>query len=255
MSIRLMSDVWELPLNTNEKMVLLAIADHANDDGVAYPSWERIQKKCSISSKSTITKIMKILEGVGIIEVTKRGDLKEGRKTNIYKVYLSKSTHLELIDKLAIEREKHKRTISTHLEPSKSTHLEPKMVHTSNSNHQGTISSSLNHQNNCIEIIADERTSKLSTFELFWERYPLKKDKGGARMAFYKAMKKVTFQIMIGALEIQKGDADWKKENGKYIPFPTTWLDGERWLDEIKQEVDKYAMLEAVRKATEDGLL
>jgi hypothetical protein len=24
----------------------------------------------------------------------------------------------------------------------------------------------------------------------------------------------------------------WKEENGKYIPHPTTWINGGRWLDE-----------------------
>jgi len=39
MSIRLMSDVWRTDLPTVEKMVLLVIADHANDEGTqAYPS-------------------------------------------------------------------------------------------------------------------------------------------------------------------------------------------------------------------------
>ena len=26
---------------------------------------------------------------------------------------------------------------------------------------------------------------------------------------------------------------DWKKQNGKYIPYPSTWLNQKRWEDEV----------------------
>lgn len=150
-----MTEVWELPLNTNEKMVLLAISDHANDEGKAYPSWDRILQKTSIGSKSTITKIVKILEAVGLLSITKRGDFKDGRKTNLYTVHtsnFSKSTHLELKGRLEAEREKHKRPISTPLERPISTPLEPAIVHPSNSNRQLTVSSFSNRQSSLSDL-------------------------------------------------------------------------------------------------------
>ena len=30
-----------------------------------------------------------------------------------------------------------------------------------------------------------------------------------------------------------KKSKEWKKENGKYIPHPTTWLNQKRWEDEL----------------------
>lgn len=42
MSIKIMSSIWESgPSDMGERFVLLAIADHANDDGLAYPSASR----------------------------------------------------------------------------------------------------------------------------------------------------------------------------------------------------------------------
>lgn len=41
-----------------------------------------------------------------------------------------------------------------------------------------------------------------------------------------------TFKKIMSAVQKQKESEDWQKENGKYIPHPTTWLNGERWLDE-----------------------
>ena len=36
-------------------------------------------------------------------------------------------------------------------------------------------------------------------------------------------------------LERQVTSADWLKNNGQYIPYPTTWLNGERWNDEVDE--------------------
>ncbi|MNY63023.1 hypothetical protein D3C86_1999290 [compost metagenome] len=30
---------------------------------------------------------------------------------------------------------------------------------------------------------------------------------------------------------------DWLKDGGKYVPMPTTWLNGRRWEDEVKTNV------------------
>ena len=37
---------------------------------------------------------------------------------------------------------------------------------------------------------------------------------------------------ILKAIEVAKQSEQWQKENGKFIPFPATWLDSERWLDE-----------------------
>jgi Helix-turn-helix domain len=52
MSIKLSSLVWELNLPSSKKFVLLAFADHSNDDGVCFPSVRRVAWKCGISERS-----------------------------------------------------------------------------------------------------------------------------------------------------------------------------------------------------------
>lgn len=47
-----MSLVWELDLPDSEKLVLLALADCANDEGYCWPSIETIKKKCSKSERT-----------------------------------------------------------------------------------------------------------------------------------------------------------------------------------------------------------
>ncbi|WP_432783793.1 YdaU family protein [Pseudomonas corrugata] len=72
-------------------------------------------------------------------------------------------------------------------------------------------------------------------FPKFWSLYPRKQDKAKAQKAWAKL--KVTddlFALIATGLAAQVVSADWLKEGGKYIPMPTTWLNGKRWEDEVK---------------------
>lgn len=52
MSIRLMSAVWSVDLPDSEKLVLLALADCANDEGQCWPSMANLARKCSKSDRT-----------------------------------------------------------------------------------------------------------------------------------------------------------------------------------------------------------
>ncbi|MAW99540.1 MAG: hypothetical protein CMN72_07805 [Sphingomonas sp.] len=66
MSIRVMSQVWELDLPDSEKLVALALADWSNDDGVSWPSVAQIAHKCSKGTR-TIQATLKRLEARGVL--------------------------------------------------------------------------------------------------------------------------------------------------------------------------------------------
>lgn len=77
-------------------------------------------------------------------------------------------------------------------------------------------------------------------FEIFWNTYPKKKGKQTAEKAFKKiAPDETLLKIMLNAIEEQKKSTEWQKDNGQYIPYPATWLNGRRWEDEIKIDVCK----------------
>ena len=69
-------------------------------------------------------------------------------------------------------------------------------------------------------------------FDVFWAAYPLKKSKKDARKAFAKV--KAPLDMLLAALERQKKTPDWTKDGGRYIPYASTWLNGERWEDEVQ---------------------
>ena len=86
MSVKLMAKAWEMPIPSGQKMVLLALCDHANDDGECYPSQTKLAKKCSMSSRA-ISNHIKWLHDCGILE-SERRQTTNVRKSNRYFISL-----------------------------------------------------------------------------------------------------------------------------------------------------------------------
>jgi len=78
MSVEMMSQCWRLDLPQNKKLVLLAIADHANDEGIAWPSQGRIAWKTGYSRRN-IKRILDELVDDGYLKVLRIG---RGRGTS-----------------------------------------------------------------------------------------------------------------------------------------------------------------------------
>lgn len=82
-----------------------------------------------------------------------------------------------------------------------------------------------------------KKTSSSSTaaaaagFDEFWDTYPRKQDKGRARPAWNKAVKKTDPQTIIKAAKQYASTVD-RREGGKYIKLPATWLNAEAWENE-----------------------
>lgn len=75
-------------------------------------------------------------------------------------------------------------------------------------------------------------------FERFWKAYPKKVAKIAASKAFTKVMRDQKnpdsfIDSLIKSVERYKRSEQWMKDNGKFIPYPATFLNGGRWMDEI----------------------
>lgn len=74
-------------------------------------------------------------------------------------------------------------------------------------------------------------------FERFWKVYPLKVSKAKAEIAWRKLNpNEQLIGVILQAVERAKTSERWRKEGGKYIPYPATFLNQRRWED--KTEVD-----------------
>lgn len=93
-SVRVMSWVWEQNLSTSKKMLLLAIADHSDDDGDnAWPAKPLLARKCNVS-ENRVRVMLRELEADNWIS-TKRNQggttrMSNHRRPNLYKINIER---------------------------------------------------------------------------------------------------------------------------------------------------------------------
>lgn len=73
-------------------------------------------------------------------------------------------------------------------------------------------------------------------FAMFWKEYPRKVAKGDASKAFTKVIKSQTdvdafMKTLLSSIRWWKEQDSWKKDGGKFIPYPATWLNRGSWED------------------------
>lgn len=93
----------------------------------------------------------------------------------------------------------------------------------------------------------------LESFEKFWKIYPKKQDKQKTIKWFNKHQpNEELLKTILEKVELFKQTKQW--QNKQYIPMPTTWLNGERWNDEIaesdltEKQTSREEILEQARK-------
>lgn len=73
-------------------------------------------------------------------------------------------------------------------------------------------------------------------FSEFWDRYPKRVGKGDAHKAYIKALKKITHDDLMFALSERLPALEAKEK--QFRPNPATWLNQERWTDDIDASND-----------------
>lgn len=86
MSIKVMSEVWEhAPFVGTELLILLALADMANDDRECWPGQKHVAHKGRITIQQA-TSVLKNLEMQGVIEIIHRTVEGRGNISNLYRI-------------------------------------------------------------------------------------------------------------------------------------------------------------------------
>jgi len=70
-------------------------------------------------------------------------------------------------------------------------------------------------------------------FETFWKAYPRRVGKGAA-FEVWEKKEHPEVAVVVAAVEAQAKSDQWKKEGGKFIPHPRTWLNQKRWDDDVE---------------------
>lgn len=81
------------------------------------------------------------------------------------------------------------------------------------------------------------RTDVPEGFEDFYQAYPRKKARPAAESAWRKLNPNPDLRAKImDALELVKASHEWRKDRGRFVPYPATFLNGDRWEDQIDPE-------------------
>lgn len=105
--------------------------------------------------------------------------------------------------------------------------------HSSNTIKQETKNKAIKKQNKELNELQEKQ------FDKFWQAYPKNVSKKQAQKSWKKIKPSLElFEKILKALEMVKQTEQWKKDNGKYVPYPATWLNQERWTDEINMMQD-----------------
>ena len=191
---------------SGEKFVLMMLADIADDKGRCFPSYSHIADACQLSRRSVIRYINSLQES-GLISIEyRKQESKKLNKSNIFTLHLDSDTLSPPSDTQAPP--------SDTLSPPPSDTLSPRTYHSSE-----PINEPINNSH---------------SFDEFWNCYPGRKsNKANARKAYKKAIKKISHQGLMNILINQKKNNQFS--DPQYIPLASSWLNGERWEDELLQ--------------------
>lgn len=98
----------------------------------------------------------------------------------------------------------------------------------------------------CVSSIGEKKVSSKENaagysegFERFWKAYPKRVSKGQAWKTWEKLRKAKELpgvEELCKALSWRRIADDWEKDEGRYIPHPSTWLNAHGWEDEACKE-------------------
>ena len=250
MSVAAMSWAFELRgISRSDKLVLLALADHANDAGECYPGIGRLAAMTGLSARTVIRRLGN-LERCGLLtsEHRYRGDgTSGGRSSNRYQLTLSKAapdsgisdavSHNRLSDiddRLSDIGDRLSDTVSP--ESSEEPLGEPSDLSASRDAVRSELnaSSSATRLNGKCYVTRRKRKLRgfqLDAFERFWEAFGLRKDKASAADAWLdlNVTEDLLPEILAGAERERRARAHPDAPKPKY---PQGWLSSRRWEDD-----------------------
>lgn len=212
-----MSEVWRTDLPTVEKMVLLVIADHANDEGTeAWPSQATIASKASVSIR-TVQRAVNALVAAKYLTVAKHAGgsatCREDRRPHRY------TMNIKTLKEAAGNGKKQRGDSATTREIRGDSEGDNGATFTPDT---GRLLRPKNHPNKPSKETPGD-------FDWFWKEYPLKVGKQAARKAFEKALLTATFEEILQGAKNYRSDPN---RHPSYTAHASTWLNAGRWADE-----------------------
>ena len=295
MSLTLQRLIWQVSpdvLNSTETLVLLRLADFAQEDGSSiYPSLKRVSQDTKLTERG-IQKALVALLKKGILLLVKPFT---SRTPNVYRINVDylKSLHGnrqllgetypsqgrmtfiprdELDSPLTIEKtgrgepcSPQGRTTFTSRDERRSPNplykplIEPLiLLPVSADGHDGGEGQKKEvRKKHLVDRRQQDESLLLDQFNQWYEGYPRKVSRKKALAAFPQALKQLSFDKLLVLTRTYAQEVENRDQ--QYIPYPATWLRGERW-EEVKgiprQEEESITLPpQAQQKPAIDGRL
>jgi len=183
------------------KIVLIYLSDRHNPDYGCFPSVARLAVDCEMSERSVHYHIDE-LERRGLISRRQRTKANGIKTSNDYTLHMSENPDLQNLQ---------------------------------NGTAKSAVSDLQNLQSNLVSNNhVKDNLKNMAIFDDLWKMYPKKVGKGQARKAFSAALRKVDHdKIHLALIEYVRST---QGDDKKYLPHLSTWLNGERWDDELQEK-------------------
>ena len=93
MSVKALAWAWVQDIPATTKMVLMALADHADDDGVCWPGIKGVSEKCGLNPRSVRRHISRLCH-MGLIESVPRYRSDGSRTSNLFILKMQPSQNI-----------------------------------------------------------------------------------------------------------------------------------------------------------------
>jgi hypothetical protein len=216
MSVRVMSEVWQnSPYKGGTLLVLLALADWADDSGRCFPKIPAIAKKARLSERE-VTRVLGDMVEEGVVEVATESSRGRGK---VYQIITDKLTG----DKVSPEKSRTDGVTNDAAHIRKNRHIEP----------PSSAAASVKHMAEEIQRLYPRKDGKVKAIE--------KTVKAIEELAKRKEFKSLgpPEQVLIGVgrwlyLRVRRQVALYTSEGRELTKFPylATWMFGKRYDDE-----------------------
>lgn len=219
MSIRLMDLALQAGgMSSVEKLVLIAYANHANDDGAGiWPSNERLARQACCSVRTVQRTVSKLVDA-GLIT------RQPGRRENGSQTSNRITINVEALTELTGASDCHPAGVgASECQGGGDTSVTP-------------ITPSLTIDRYSAREVIE------FWFDQFWQAYPRKTAKKAAAKAWARLAPdpNTAEQIVADVLQRAAKDDQWTRDGGQFIPHPATYLNGERWTDQLTTTTGKH---------------
>lgn len=206
--------------NAGAKFVLVALGNFADEHGTCYPGQERLAAMTG-QSVASVGRHIKWLEANRYLSRRRRADGNGYRTSDRFVLELHRPT-----DQSANKADRQVGNLpsSQSVAPTHQieAHLPVNLPEEPSVDPSGEPS----------DLAQARRKRKTDRFDEFWQLYPRKKDKGKARPAWEKALKKADADTILAGLRRYVDDPRTHRDGGQYIKYPASWLNAEAWDDD-----------------------